>query len=138
DPNLIFMLVGRDNTTDNNELMDWLREHHLINNFRLLGQRDDIPHCLKAMDIFCLHSKTEGFPNVLGEAMALGVTAIVRDVGDSKYLIQRNLFIQNEVDGYCRTILAVLDDRSLLVEEGKKNIDIIRKFSMDEYIKRVN
>src|SRR5690606_4303258 len=26
DPNLIFMLVGRDNTTDNNELMDWLRE----------------------------------------------------------------------------------------------------------------
>lgn len=137
-PDLIFMLVGRDNTADNNELMDWLSEHHLINNFRLLGQRNDIPRCLKAMDIFCLHSKTEGFPNVLGEAMALGITAIVRDVGDSKYLIQRNLFVQNEVDGFCRVISTLLDDRIFLVEEGKKNIDIIKKFSMDDYINRIN
>lgn len=138
DPNLIFMLVGRDNTTDNNELMGWLREYNLINNFRLLGQRSDIPRCLKAMDIFCLHSKTEGFPNVLGEAMALGLAAIVRDVGDSKHLIQRKLFIQNEVDGFCRVIITLLDDRSLIAEEGRRNIDIVRKFSMDEYINRIN
>lgn len=138
DPNLIFMLVGRDNTINNNELMGWLSEHNLINNFRLLGQREDIPYCLKAMDIFCLHSKTEGFPNVLGEAMALGLTAIVRDVGDSKYLIQKKIFIQNEVDGFCRTIITLLNDRILLVEEGRRNIDIVRKFSMDEYINRIN
>ena len=137
-PDLIFILAGRDNTTNNNELMGWLREYHLINNFRLLGQRNDIPHCLKAMDIFCLHSKTEGFPNVLGEAMALGVTAIVRDVGDSKYLIQKKLFIQNEVDGFCSVINMLLDNRNFLVEEGKKNIDIIRKFSMDEYVNSIN
>lgn len=138
DPNLIFMLVGRDNTINNNELMGWLNEHNLINNFRLLGQREDIPYCLKAMDIFCLHSKTEGFPNVLGEAMALGLTAIVRDVGDSKYLIQKKIFVQNEVDGFCRAIITLLNDRILLVEEGRRNIDIIRKFSMDEYINRIN
>ncbi|WP_180122114.1 glycosyltransferase [Acinetobacter sp. YH12086] len=137
-PELIFMLVGRDNTVDNHELMGWLREYNLIDSFRLLGQREDIPYCLKAMDIFCLHSKTEGFPNVLGEAMALGLTAIVRDVGDSKYLIQKKLFIQNEVDGFCRAIITLLNDRVLLVEEGRRNIDIVRKFSMDEYINRIN
>lgn len=95
DPNLIFMLVGRDNTADNNELMGWLREHHLIDNFRLLGQRNDIPLCLKAMDIFCLHSKTEGFPNVLGEALIMGLIAVSLDVGDAKYLLNNPKFISN-------------------------------------------
>ncbi|TCB49200.1 glycosyltransferase [Acinetobacter sp. ANC 4779] len=137
-PNLIFMLVGRDNTTENNELMSWLREYDLINNFRLLGQRSDIPHCLKAMDIFCLHSKTEGFPNVLGEAMALGVPAIVRDVGDSKYLIQNNLFIQNDVEGFSKTIEFLIKNRKSLNIESKKNIEMIQKFSMDEYANKIN
>lgn len=137
-PELIFMLVGRDNTVDNRELMGWLREYHLVDNFRLLGQRSDIPHCLKAMDIFCLHSKTEGFPNVLGEAMALGVPAIVRDVGDSKYLIQKKIFIQNEVDGFCRTIITLLSDRDLLIEEGKRNIEKVGDFSMSNYIDKIN
>lgn len=137
-PELIFMLVGRDNTVDNHELMGWLREYNLIDSFRLLGQRSDIPHCLKAIDIFCLHSKTEGFPNVLGEAMALGVVSVVRDVGDSKYLIQRSLFIQNEIDGFCRTIVTLLNNREILVEEGKKNIEIVNEFSMSNYIDKIN
>lgn len=137
-PNLIFMLVGRDNTSDNNELMSWLEEKNLTENFKLLGQRSDIPHCLKAMDIFCLHSKTEGFPNVLGEAMALGITAIVRDVGDSKYLIQSKLFIQNDVEGFSKTIKLLVKNRNLLNEESKKNMQMIRNFSMCEYINKIN
>ncbi|MFN0297901.1 glycosyltransferase family 4 protein [Acinetobacter albensis] len=95
-PNLIFMLVGRDNTSNNNELMSWLEEKNLTENFKLLGQRSDIPHCLKAMDIFCLHSKTEGFPNVLGEAMAVGTLVTALNVGDSKYLLNNEKFIAQD------------------------------------------
>lgn len=86
-PNLKFLMVGRDNTAENKELMSWIKSHNMADNFRLMGQRNDIPKYLKAMNIFCLHSKTEGFPNVLVEALYLGVSCIATDVGDVKSIM---------------------------------------------------
>jgi len=83
-PDLKFMIIGKDNTIENKELMSWINSYEITDNFRLLGQRDDVPRCLKAMDIFCLHSKTEGFPNVLVEALYLRVSCVAADVGDVK------------------------------------------------------
>lgn len=86
-PNIRFLLIGRDNTWDNTELVSWIKQHSLGDKFVLLGERSDVPVCLAAMDIFCLHSKTEGFPNVLGEAMAMGLPCVATDVGDAKVLL---------------------------------------------------
>lgn len=41
-----------------------------------LGQRQDIPQLLQAMDVFCLPSKFEGLPISLVEAQASGLTCI--------------------------------------------------------------
>lgn len=43
--------------------------------------------CLAAMDIYCLHSRTEGFPNGLGEAMTMGLPCVTTDVGDAALLL---------------------------------------------------
>ena len=78
-------VTGRAMTTV--ELARWLAKTGHANRFVLLGERADVPICLAAMDIFCLSSRTEGFPNVVGEAMAMGLPCVVTDVGDAAMLV---------------------------------------------------
>ena len=87
DSKACFLLVGRDIDSDNVTLMRWIEETGYADRFRLLGERNDIPAILAAMDIFCLHSRSEGFPNVLGEAMCTSLPSVVTDVGDAGLLL---------------------------------------------------
>lgn len=82
-----FLMVGRDVDTGNAELTAWIEQTGYADRFALLGERADVPVCLSAMDAFCLSSRTEGFPNVVGEAMAMALPCVVTDVGDSAVLV---------------------------------------------------
>jgi glycosyltransferase involved in cell wall biosynthesis len=86
-PQLRFLMLGRGLDWDNAQLVDWIVSTGFKDRFILLGERKDVPQCLAAMDIFCLHSRTEGFPNVLAEAMAMGLPCITTDVGDAAMLL---------------------------------------------------
>lgn len=87
DRRLRFLMVGQDLDAANAELMGWIRATGCPERFVLLGERRDAPVCLAAMDIFCLSSRTEAFPNVVGEAMAMGLPCVATDVGDVAVLM---------------------------------------------------
>ena len=86
-PSVRFLMVGRGCEWENQELAGWITETGVAGRFVLLGHRDDAPVCLAAMDVFALTSRTEGFPNVLGEAMAMGRPCVTTNVGDAAYLL---------------------------------------------------
>ena len=82
-----FVLCGDGITRENRPLGVWLHESGLTDRFRLLGRREDIPRVMAALDILASSSYGEGFPNVVGEAMACGVPCVVTDVGDSAFIV---------------------------------------------------
>jgi glycosyltransferase involved in cell wall biosynthesis len=81
-----FLLVGRGNVRENVELAAAIAATGAAERFHLLGHRVDPGRCFAAMDVFCLHSKSEGFPNVLAEAMLAGIPCLATDVGDARLL----------------------------------------------------
>lgn len=84
---IIFIMVGKGIDADNELLSRWIESTGSKDKFILLGPRNDIQELFSVMDVFCLSSKTEAFPLVVGEAMAYGVPCVVTDVGDVKALV---------------------------------------------------
>lgn len=83
-----FVLCGKNVVDDNPEIMEYVRRLGLSDRVHLLGERSDVHRIMAALDIVTSSSKTEAFPNAVGEAMACGVPCVVTDVGDSADIVE--------------------------------------------------
>jgi glycosyltransferase involved in cell wall biosynthesis len=82
------VIVGPDFDTGNAEIMRAIDQAGVADRVSLLGERHDIPDIVAGFDIATLPSAWgEGFPNVLGEAMACGVPCVTTDIGDSAWIV---------------------------------------------------
>lgn len=88
-----FLMIGRGIESTNVRLMSLLINTGFIERFILLGERDDTANLMAAMDIYCLSSRAEGFPNVVAEAMAVRLPCVVTDVGDAALIVQDSGYV---------------------------------------------
>ncbi|MDQ2799318.1 MAG: glycosyltransferase, partial [Armatimonadota bacterium] len=96
-------------------------EHCLI----WAGPRSDMPAVQNALDIAVSSSIGEGFPNVIGEAMACGVPCVVTDVGDSAWIVGETGIVvpSSNPDALANGLRKLLDaDRSTHAQQVRGRI----------------
>lgn len=85
-PNVKLLLVGRDCTEGNASLMELIARYQLAERVILLGEQMPVAPWLVLADMYCMPSRTEGFPNALVEAIALDLPAVATSVGDTSII----------------------------------------------------
>lgn len=86
-PDVRFVCVGHGKESYLQELKQLSRTLGLENKIHWIQAQSDVRAVYNAIDVFCSSSFSEGFPNVIGEAMACGRHCVVTNVGDSALVV---------------------------------------------------
>ena len=97
-PQLHAVLVGPGLDADNQSLRAAAVSAGVGDRLHLLGPTSNTEAVLAGLDLFCLPSLSEGFPNVLGEAMSCGLPCIATTVGDVPALCADTAFLVRPAD----------------------------------------
>jgi glycosyltransferase involved in cell wall biosynthesis len=117
------------------ELEAQVAEADLEDRVRLPGSVQDTESLLAASDLFVLSSRFEGFPNVLLEAMAVGLPTIAFDCDSGPAEIIRTdidgvLVPAGEVDRLVQEMNRLMGDDSERVRLGREAEAVTRRFSL--------
>jgi glycosyltransferase involved in cell wall biosynthesis len=86
-PDARFLMLGRGLEAPDSPCRALARDAGLEDVVHFRGETNDPAAWIATLDVLVSSSYTEGFPNVIGEAMACEVPCAVTDVGDSGWLV---------------------------------------------------
>lgn len=124
---IIFKIAGGGANLNNPDVKALFEQYQLDpKKVQLLDQVSDMPDFYQSIDAFLMTSITEGFPNVLVEAMASGLPCISTNVGDAEYIVQNLGAIVPPRDGGALAS-AIINYVNLSVNEKKKLKQLCRE-----------
>jgi glycosyltransferase involved in cell wall biosynthesis len=116
--------VGKDSDSGDYKAMVMRRFERLAlgDAVKFAGERPDAPAIVAQADVFFITSCREGFPNVVLEAMALGVPIVSTDYSDIRHILPRasQVVADRSAAKLAETIVAIDKDREAVAAEQKR------------------
>jgi len=113
-------------------LEKYVKKQNLENNIKFLGKRTDIPKLIKIFEIFILSSLTEGFPNVVLEAMAASKQVVATNVGGIPEVVINGktgiLVPPTNPEALANTIIKLIKNPKLREKMGKAGRKRVEKY----------
>ncbi len=137
-----FVCIGDGKGPCKSEIHSLCRTLGLNGSLIWAGEMEDMPSVYNAIDIVTSSSISEGFPNVIGEAMACGVHCVVTDVGDSAIIVGETGVIVNPedpqalADGWA-SMLKRLNDKSYLIKKMAR-ARIVSHYNSEIFIQKAS
>jgi glycosyltransferase involved in cell wall biosynthesis len=129
-------MAGNHVDPNNQKLLRLLKEYGLLDITSLHGSIRNMSEYYNSLDIFVLSSHSEGFPNVLVEAMSSGLPCIGTNVGDVPHLLENEYIVAPndhvKLASRCRLFL---NDENKREKCGVSNRElIIKNNSIEEMV----
>jgi glycosyltransferase involved in cell wall biosynthesis len=136
DPTTRFAIVGAAEGADEHGYRERLaalaREVGSADRLTFAGARRDIPDVMRALDIFVLTSRHEGFGRVVAEAMAAGRPAVVTDEGAPPALVEHGrcglCAPAGDDAAFAAQIRSLLDAPEAAAARGQAAVEAARQF----------
>lgn len=113
----------------------FILDNQLENSIYLPGQLSPVDPWLSSADIFVNVSKYEGFPNVIAEALSIGLPVVAYDAPSIKILVKNNdngyVIPERSEKLFIEKLLLLADNHSLRKKLGNEGKSISLKYSMD-------
>jgi glycosyltransferase involved in cell wall biosynthesis len=136
--NVRFVCVGSGSISYSDYLRNFCQKYHLGDYVVWAGAMENMAEVYSELDLLVSCSVTEGFSNVIAEAMACELPCVVTDVGDSAAIVGNNEFIvpsrdeKKLADAVIR-FLALSEEQRVMI--GKKvRANIVERYSLNRLI----
>jgi glycosyltransferase involved in cell wall biosynthesis len=105
-----------------------------------IGEKSNMADLYNALDVLCLCSHSEGFPNVLAEAMACGIPCVATDVGDCARVLSEadQVIPPRDPEALAQAIMRSLQDapsnRELRIDRVRQHFSIAQLVDKTEQV----